>query len=191
MRIVKDFPANYSVHLNQELPGSGGGVTVFNQSGLDRPRPEFDGPLVSIEPAVGVAWLAGFSGGYNSSKVVDAFFTTPNPDAVCAVVRGAGYWVNTQTRLNTDVPIFPILQVLAAGERMLFVDFSRICAFNSRGLEWNSESLTPDELTVKAVDAGRQLATCVGWDAPPCKEIEFSVDLRSGRRIEVGNGLLA
>jgi hypothetical protein len=191
VRIVNDFSANYSVRLNQELPGSGGGVTVFNQSGLDRPRIEFDGPLVSIEPAVGAAWLAGFSGGYNSSKVVDAFFTTPNPDVVCAVVQGVGYWVNTHTRLNTHVPIFPILQVLVAGERMLFVDFSRICAFNSRGLEWISESLVSDGLTVKTADAGTNIATCRGWNAPTCNEIEFFVDLRSGRRIEAGTGLLA
>jgi hypothetical protein len=183
VRNFKDFPANYDIDLDAELPGTGGNVTVFDRSGLDRPRTAFNGPLVSIEPVAGVAWLAGFSGGYGSAKVVDAFFTTPDPDVVCAVIQGTGYWVNTQTRHHTDIPVFPILQVLIAGERMLFVDFTTIGAFNSRGLEWVSERLTFDGLTVKTVDAGGQVATCRGWDAPCCKDEEFLVDLRMGRRV--------
>lgn len=177
------FPANYAVHLDQELPGSGGEIQTFTGDRLGRVPSGVDGPLLGIEPVTGPRWLAYFANGYRSDHVVDAVFTTPDPDVVCVVARGAGYWVNVQKREKLNVPVFPISQVELAGDRIIFADFTRLASFCCSGLEWISDRLTFDKLKIKELDTVQELAACRGWDAPSCKETEFSVNLRTGQRI--------
>ena len=183
MNQLAHFPANYAVHLDQELPGSGGEIPTFTGDRAGRIPHGVDGPLLGIEPVTGPRWLAYFANGYRSDKVVDTVFTTPDPDAVCVVAKGAGYWVNVQKREKLNVPVFPISQVEVAGERMIFVDFTQLASFCCSGLEWISEQLTFDKLKIKELDTVQELAACRGWDAPSCKETEFFVNLRTGQRI--------
>ena len=177
------FPANYAVHLDQELPGSGGEIPIFTAGRSGRVPPGVDGPLLGIEPVSGPRWLAYFANGYRSDDVVDAVFTTPDPDAVCVVARGAGYWVNVHKRDKVNVPVFPIRQVEVTDDKIIFVDFTRLASFCSSGLEWISEHLTFDRLKISELDVVQKVAVCHGWDAPSCKETELSVNLRTGQRI--------
>jgi hypothetical protein len=177
------FPANYTIHLDQELPGSGGEIPSFTRDRSGRVPSGIDGPLLGIEPVTGPRWLAYFANGWRTNDLVDAVFTTPDPDAVCVVAKGAGYWLNVKTREKKNIPVFPIRQVEVAGNRVLFADFTRLASFCSVGLEWVSERLTSDKLKISEVDTAREVAVCNGWDAPSCRETEFSVDLRTGHRI--------
>ncbi len=182
MRQVTSFPANYTVDSNVELPPAGGDVVAIKRGSRSKPMTGLNGPLLSIEPGEGSRWLACFSRGYDRTSVVDGVFTTPNADVVCVVSQGAGYWVHTVTRESRDIPIFPIRQMETAEKEMLFVDFTRLAAFNSTGMHWISETLVSDQLVIVRIDLHRRLILCRGWKASAGSEEEFAVELDTGKR---------
>ena len=180
MKLVEEYPANYEIELNSELPGSGGEFSVFTFSDGDtKPRGLGNAFLAIIRPDVS-KWGAGFAGaGFKPPEVIDAVFTTPNPDVVCVVSQGAGYWVHTRTREKTNVRAFPIRQVETTKDKMLFADFTRIACYGSQGLEWLSR-IVADGLHVNTVDAEHSRISCEGWDPKLSRSETVWVDLKTG-----------
>jgi hypothetical protein len=111
---------------------------------------------------------------------VDGIFATPNPDVVCVVSAGAGYWVDTVEHNAIDVPAFPIRQIEIADGILVFADFTKLVAYNSRGLAWNSGHIVSDHLRITRVDSNQ--LECTGWDASRSAEVIAKFDLLTGKR---------
>jgi hypothetical protein len=186
MKPSLSFETHYVVDREAELPPSGGPITYFKRNGVvDAGAGEgMSGPLLRISPKRGDSWLACFAGGYPGSGVADGVFPTPNPDVVCVISNGAGYWVNTKTREKSDVPLFPVRAVEAARDLLILADFTRLVAYGMSGLIWRSERLVTDRLSIMKIDSASNIAECRGWDPiRAAGEITFMVNLGDGRRI--------
>jgi hypothetical protein len=180
MRFFDYFPANYRIEFDCELPGTGANVAVFKH-GLNDPQGKgLDGPLFLIKHHNGDSWLAVFGAGYTPGHAVDGVFATPNPDVACVVSAGVGYWVDTLARTCKDIPVFPIRQIEAVEDAILFADFTTLAAFDSGGTKWISEQLVSDELRIKRVDPNWKSIVCSGFDAPQNRTIEVRVNLQTG-----------
>jgi hypothetical protein len=182
MKLIEHFRANYDLSFDEELPSSSGEVFQFVPGDSERNVHGVDGPLVRVQPRIGNRWLGIFGNGYKGT-VVDAAFTTPNPDVFCIVANGAGYWLNTVTREKSNVQAFPIRQVEIVGERMLFCDFTRLACYNSGGIVWRTNSLLSDDLRIINADAKNDRIECAGWSAPGASEIRISLRLTTGEKV--------
>jgi hypothetical protein len=181
MKYFDHFPANYMIDFDCELPGADGNVAAFKHGFDGSPPFGLDGPLLRIRPTAGYAWLAVFAAGLRpSAGFVDAVLTTPNPDAVCVISYGAGYWIDTLTRTNRDLPLFPVRQVEIAAEMILVADYFRLAALDSHGLKWISGRLVADGLKIERVDPIRKSIICSGFDPSQCKSVEVCVNLQTG-----------
>jgi hypothetical protein len=160
---LPEFVANYIVDTDRDLP-SGGKPPVQFPLGIDGIG--LGGPLLAIELSDGTTWFAVFAGGIEKGNFLSGVFHTPDPDTVCVVTKGTGYWVNTLSRTSVDIPTVPIRQVEATSELIMFVDFTTVSAFGKEGLIWQSDILVSDELSIQNVDEQQNVVTCAGWDAP-------------------------
>jgi hypothetical protein len=177
------FAANYEIETGQELPGAGGEVVTFARGQTGSVSKGLSGPLLRIEPRKGLAWLACFGDGYSSGEAVNAILTTPDPDAACVIVDGAGYWINTRARTGSDIRVFPIRQVEVVGELLLFADFTRLAAYGASGPVWISQRLVSDRLRILRADFDAKLVYCMGFKADSVKDVEVKVDLTTGRTV--------
>src|SRR5208282_1022017 len=178
---VFHFPMNYAVYFDQELPPSGGAVVSFKAGSQQGGSKGLDGPLLGIEPRGEARWLACFASGHRGSGFVDAVYATPDPDVLCVVSHGIGYWINTLTRKKDDVRAIPIRQVQATGELLMFVDFTRVACYGSQGLLWISDTLVSDRLVIARAEPASGLIECRGWDAARGEHVAVSVDLKTGK----------
>ena len=180
MRTTKNFPANYSVVADVELPSSGGLVVNFKYGSPAGAIVGVDGPLMRIETSIGPPWLACFSKGYKGGGVVDAVMTTPNPDIVCVVCEGAGYWIHTLSRTKDDVATFPVRQVEMANEYLIFVDFTKVAVYSRSGMAWVSPSLVSDRLVVEKKGLDHGVVVCRGLNAADGGQLEINLDIHTG-----------
>ena len=179
MKPTGHFPTNYSITADASLPSSGGAVTKFKHGRAENAGIGMDGPLLRIEPRNQAPWLAVFARGYPSGDVVDGIFATPNPDVVCVVSEGAGYWVDTIKHSSADVRAFPIRQIEMAADFLIFADFTKLVAYSSGGLAWTSQRIVSDRLRITRVSA--DLIECIGWDALSGAYIVATLVLQSGK----------
>lgn len=180
MEQIANFPANYQLNFDAELPATGGSFKIFSH-GNATPH-GCDGPLVRIEPKNGVPWLACFCKGYEPGQVADGAYTTPNSDIVCVVSKGAGFWVDTVKRESTNIPAFPIRQVEYTKRLLIFADFTNLATFGSNGLLWISDRLVWDNLVIKTVDADKDRIVCQGWNPLASRDVEVIVNLKTGEK---------
>jgi hypothetical protein len=71
------------------------------------------------------------------------------------------------------------LRVLSQHGLLLFAGFTSITAFGNSGIDWTTERLTWEGLTISAIDGDKLLGH--GWDALADKEVPFEVDLKTGK----------
>lgn len=103
------FRANYSVNSEVELSPVGGPVVAFGPDGTN-PNIGLDGsPLCMISPVGRAAWMASFK--FGTPIALSGVFSTPNPEILCVVAGGFGYWVDVFQRTKSDIRCFPIRQV--------------------------------------------------------------------------------
>ena len=139
---------------------------------------------VRVAPVGGQEWTGVFACGFDSNKVASGLYSHPDPERMCLVAAGYGYIVVARDpRLYERVIAQPVVSVHPAGEAglLLFVDFTNISAYGRDGIAWRSERLTWEGLRVTEV-----AATSVhgyGWDMPKDKEVEFTVDLKTGQHV--------
>jgi len=62
---------------------------------------------------------------------------------------------------------------------LLFAGFTSITALGNSGIEWTTDRLTWEGLTITAIDDGKLHGR--GWDALADKEVPFVVDLKTGK----------
>lgn len=173
------FKTNYSVSTEVELLLSGARVVAFGREGTN-PNVGLDGgPLYMISPAGLETWMVNFRSELRSPGVVNGIFFTPNPEILCVVAGGFGYWVDVFKQTKSDIQCFPIRQVEIFEDLKLvvFADDTKLAAYDANGLKWLTDRLALDELVI--VDRGNSFLTCEGFDARNTS-VRFKVDLSSG-----------
>lgn len=145
--------------------------------------------LVQVQPACGGTFLATCALGFSDPAMPTGIWACPNPREMCAVAGGYAYIIDTaEPRQFTQIPLKPVSEVLVIEERglLLFVGFHALVAWGAEGQAWQTARLSWEGIRVTGIegDALRGL----GWDMQTDRELEFSVDLRSGEHS--GGGFL-
>jgi hypothetical protein len=146
---------------------------IYNSSPADCAR-----NMVAVSTNNGERWTGAFESGPGK---LTGYFATPNPDVLCAVVEGQGYWIPVHNPHGFEViDSVPIQQVARVPERdiLLFVDFVRITAYGPMGLLWQTKDVSWDGISITEVSA-RQIRG-MGWDAPRDCAVEFTVSVDNG-----------
>jgi hypothetical protein len=175
------FPRNYEVRILEAAPPVHP-VEKLHHYPVELEEGDRSGAYVRVTPQSGTAWVGFFALGFDSNQVINAVCSTPDPGQFCVVVGGYAYvvkasspadWLRIEQRPVVD------LRVLSQQSLLLFAGFTSITALGSSEIEWTTERLTWEGLTITAIDGGRLLGH--GWDALADKEVPFVVDLKTGK----------
>lgn len=137
--------------------------------------------VVSSQPGT-PAWYGFFALGFDSDQVVNAVCSCPDPDSVSVVAGGYAYVVKS----NDPTKWFRIEQrpvvALRADPKsglLLFAGFTTVSALGCEGLRWTTGRLSWEGVTIVQIADGRLRGR--GWDAMSDKEVDFEVDLLTGK----------
>ena len=135
-------------------------------------------PLV-CNPPIGTADSSGkFEYG---AEGISGFYKTPNPNTVCCILQGLAYWVPvlspTSYQVIPSTPVKSIIPILNL-KLLIFIDYTRLTAFNESGLAWRTASISWDDIQIDSVDA--EYVRGRGWDSPREEFAPFTVELRTG-----------
>jgi hypothetical protein len=179
------YPHFYEVEEVREIPGKGRpDVPVLY---FPRPvhRPEHDGLWLRIRAENGKPWVGVFAFGYSSPPAFSRVVSSPDPERMCVVARGAAYLVKADEPERWErVPVTPVLDIRSVPEYGLLVlaDFTRLVAYGNQGLVWQSPRLCWDGLKVVAVSSDR--IEGVGSDPTNLDASQpFAVDIKTGRSL--------
>jgi hypothetical protein len=189
MKLDLTFPHQYEIEELFELPsGTGEHKRFYFPGGVEEGGR--DGLLIKVSPQVGMPWLGIFAFGYNSPNVVTGIYACPNSISVCVVSAGQGYIVRTDDpHVWEEVIAYPILDVrsLHMSKLLIFSDFTEIVAYGLGGMVWKTSRLSSDGL--KIIEATPDYIRGLAWDAPQQQEVEFLIDVRTGRHEGGSNNL--
>lgn len=143
-------------------------------------------------------FLATFALGFRDPSAPTGVWTMPHADWLCAVSGGYAYCVDvTAPERFAFLKYRPVLQVmtykpengLSMDGLILFVGHHSVLAWGRDGQAWESDRLSWEGVTElrivsQATEAGpRDLLRGMGWDLIQDREIPFTLELKSGRRI--------
>jgi hypothetical protein len=140
-----------------------------------------DGILLRVRPDHGQAWLGTFAFGRVSPKGFSGLFTTPDPEYLCVVARGEGYFVPAnKPEAWGSVGVKPVVDVRPVGAHgiIVFADFTRLWAYGPTGLKWKTSRLAWDGLEITEITSTSIVG--VFWDVSNQTTANFVVDLVSG-----------
>ena len=143
-----------------------------------------DGILVRIRPDDGQPWLATFAFG-EMANGPSGIFTTPDPQRLCVVARGAGYFVSTIAPSSWEsVRVIPITDVrpIRNHEIIVFADFTRLVAYGKNGMKWETKRLAWDDL--KIIEITDTQIKGEHWSYASNQTENFVVDLETGKDCE-------
>ena len=135
-----------------------------------------------VRPAAADSFLATCALGFASPAVPTGVWSCPHSAMLCAMAGGYGYMIDTRApEQGQQLEYRPVVEVRAIPEAglILFVSFHSIEAWGSAGRLWQ----TP-RLSWEGVRLGEASATELrgwGWDMRTDRELEFVVDLGTGR----------
>jgi hypothetical protein len=189
MRTDLSFDPNYEISLADEIPGISGKVEQFYYPGASTSGIAgiSGGIWVRIIPRNKSPWMGFFAGQYQSPPAISAIASSPNPLLFCVVSFGTGYIVNAEDPRDwMKVVCFPILDLrsIPSTQLLLFSDFTKIVAYGPHGKAWHTQDVCWDKLTIQEVTTERVLGS--GWNAPKSREMDFEVDLKTGRILRGG-----
>ncbi|MGD0798741.1 MAG: hypothetical protein ABR910_13580 [Acidobacteriaceae bacterium] len=137
--------------------------------------------LVMVRPASGGAFLATCARGFADASMPTGIYSCPNPRELCALAGGYAYVIDTTApERSTHIPLKPVAEVLPlAGHNLLiFAGFHSLLAWGRDGLAWQSARLSWEGLRITGVEGDTLRG--LGWNMPADKEVEFTLDLRTG-----------
>ncbi len=135
-----------------------------------------------VHPSVGGTFLATCALGFTDPSVPTGVFACPDPREMCAVAGGYAYIIDTaQPEHCTHIALKPVvaLKPLIAQELLLFVGFHSIVAWGRSGLAWESARLSWEGVRITSIDGDTLHG--MGWNLLTDREVEFSIDLLTGR----------
>jgi hypothetical protein len=139
--------------------------------------------LVEVHPASGGSFLATCALGFSDPKMPTGVYACPNPRELCAVAGGYAYVVDTTApEKSAQVPLKPVVEVMELVEQglLVFVGLHAIAAWGVDGMAWQTARLSWEGVRVSGV--GEDVLRGFGWNMKTDKEVEFSVDLRTGKQ---------
>lgn len=175
------LPRNYEVRILEAAPPIHPIEKLYHYP-VELEEGDRSGAYVRVTPGGCPAWMGFFALGFDSDQVVNQVCSTPDPGRFCVVVGGYAYvvkasdpaeWLRIEQRPVVDV------RVLSQQGLLLFFGFTSITALGNSGIEWTTERLTWEGLTIAAVDGDKLHGH--GWDALADKEVPFTVDLKTGK----------
>jgi hypothetical protein len=137
--------------------------------------------LLMVRPAAGGSFLATCALGFTDPTMPTGVYACPNAAEMCAVAGGYAYVVDTvRPERCVQISLKPVVEVrVLVEERLLvFVGFHSMVAWGVDGLAWETRRLSWEGLKVGEVKDGLLYGS--GWHLMTDKEVEFTVDLRSG-----------
>ena len=140
---------------------------------------------VMVRPAKEEPFLATFALGFADPAAPHGLWSCPNPDELCAVAGGYAYIVDTLDPARfTHLAFRPVLQVRSLVEHrlLLFAGHQALLAWCPDGQAWESPRLSSEGLRLESV-SGNELHG-FGWDLLTDRDVPFTLDLRTGERIE-------
>jgi hypothetical protein len=143
--------------------------------------------FLMVHPATAGTFLATCALGFTDPTMPTGVFACPNPSELCAVAGGYAYVIDTaEPSQSNQIPLKPVTQVIPIGEQqlLLFVGFHAIVAWGASGLAWQTRRLSWEGVRVAGVE-GDSLRG-FGWNLMTDKEVEFTVDLKTGAHVGGG-----
>jgi hypothetical protein len=140
-----------------------------------------DGIFVEVRPEHSPSWLATFAFGEIAPKGTSGIFTTPDPQRLCVVAKGSGYFVFANDPTSWEpVRVIPIIDVrpIRAHEIIVFAEFTRLVAYGPTGIKWSTKRLSWDNL--KITEVTDTFIKGEFWDIRSEEIAEFVVDLATG-----------
>lgn len=141
---------------------------------------------VMVRPAQAKPFLATFALGYADPAAPTGVWSCPNPDELCALAGGYAYIVDTLSPMRfTHLGFRPVLEVRSLVEQrlILFAGHQALLAWGPGGQAWESPRLSSEGLRLEAVSGNNLYG--FGWDLLTDRDVPFTVDLRTGERIEL------
>jgi hypothetical protein len=129
----------------------------------------------------GGTFLATCALGFKDPAMPTGVFACPNPSELCAVAGGYAYVLDTAApERSTHIPLKPVAEVLplAAQGLLVFVGFHAMVAWGREGLAWETARLSWEGIRITGAE-GNELRG-FGWNLMTDKEVEFTIDLRTG-----------
>ena len=137
---------------------------------------------VLVTPSGSEAFLATCALGFAAPTLPTGVWSTPDSDRLCAIAGGYAYFIHTRMPdVWEQVEYRPVVEVrlLVKEGLMLFSSFHTILAYDIGGKRWKTQRLTSEGLRLGEMHGGRLQGW--GWDMRTDRELEFSVDLKTGR----------
>jgi hypothetical protein len=137
--------------------------------------------LLMVHPASGGDFLATCARGFADPRMPSGLFSCPDPRHMCAVAGGYAYVVDTAApETCIQIPLRPVLEIRALFDAalLIFVGFQSIVAWGREGLAWQTARLSYEGVRLTSADHAQLHG--LGWDMQTDKEVEFTVDLRTG-----------
>ncbi len=120
--------------------------------------------------------------GFKDPSMPTGVFACPTAGHICIVAGGYSYIAPAaDPEQVTLLAMKPVVDVIPAEDQnlLLFVGFQTVLAWGPAGLAWETERLSWEGVRVAEVN-GAGLAG-FGWDLMRDVEVEFRLDLRTGR----------
>jgi hypothetical protein len=136
---------------------------------------------VIVHPGAGPVFLATCARGFADPRMPTGVYACPNPQKMCAVAGGYAYIIDTNAPDRSEqIPLRPVVEVRPLVERLLlvFVGFHSIVAWGTSGLAWQTRRLSWEGVRITEVQGDTLRG--FGWNMMTDREVEFTVDLRSG-----------
>jgi hypothetical protein len=180
MRFDFRFPRNYEVRVLPAAPPVHP-LEKLHHYPVELEEGDRAGTHVRVVPQAGTAWFGFFAQGFDSSQVLNAVLSCPDPDSICVISGGYAYVVNTSDPQRwSRIEQRPVTQfvTLPRESKILFVGFTSITALGQEGIVWTSKRLSWEGVSIGEIRAGVLHGT--GWDALSDEERPFEVNLETG-----------
>lgn len=138
--------------------------------------------LLRVRPASGGEFLAICARGFADPSMPTGVFPCPNPRELCAIAGGYAYFIDTAAPdQSTHIPLRPVVEVRALPDfgLLIFVGFHALVAWSSEGLAWQSARLSYEGIRLTRIEDDKLHG--FGWDLQTDKEVEFALDLHTGK----------
>ncbi len=176
--LEKTFDCTYDATALAELPSDRVERLYYPAASSEGGR---DGMIVEVNPARHTAWIGVFAFGDKGSRVISGLYSMPDPDSLCVVARGSGFVVNAHSpQLWSQVEAYPVIDVRSVFTLriILFVTYTAVVAYDSRGLRWRTGRLAWDGFDIVELTNTH----LKGRTRDPASDsmLDFAVDLKDG-----------
>jgi hypothetical protein len=140
---------------------------------------------VLITPTGAEPFLATCALGFNDPGAPTGLLSTPHKDWICTVSGGYAYMINTLAPEQFEqLPYRPVLEIRSLVEQnlLLFSSHYSLLAWGQAGIAWQTGRLSSEGVEILSIEGN--VLRGRGWDMITDQDLDFSIDLRNGKRID-------